>query len=190
MPQLGLDGQKTMDPMTFIVSIAEFVPSFFSILYWVCILIGLLMVGNGFLRQVKTSQGRNDFTFGANLGHMFFGGGLAVIGYMIGGLGKGVFGAEYKDASALLYVAQTQDNLARTAMAAFLVVLQFIGAVACVVGYKQANRLAVGPAKPSDSWPGVFWYCFGGLALMFIQYSFGILSAITGMNLSGMINSL
>ena len=187
---LGLAGvSSTLDPVTFIVRLAGYVPAGFSILYYGCMFVGLMMVANGFIRQTKTANGRGNHTLTENIIHMLFGGLLAVISYYIGSIGKNLYG-EFQDASVLMYVAEGQQNLPRTAFAAMLTLIQFIGAIACVVGLRMLNRISTGAAKPSDTPAGVFWFWFGGLACVFIQYTIGIFSYLMGGKLSGFINSL
>lgn len=189
MSVLGIAGTDSVDPVTFIVTLGGYVPSAFSILQVVCILVGFLMFINAGFRQISTAQGRGDTTGTQNLLHAIFGAALAVIAELIGGFGKGIFG-EFQSASVLLYVAKDQNNLTRAALAAFFSLIQFIGAVACVLSLRQSDRLATGKPYPGETWASVFWFGFGGLACVFIQQTTGLISALTGLNIARFINAL
>ncbi|WP_139222935.1 hypothetical protein [Paracidovorax wautersii] len=175
--------------MQFIVTLGGFVPAGFTILYALCLLGGLLMVVNAIWRQMDTARGRGDFTGVQNLGHALFGGVLAVSAELIGAYGKGIFG-EFQSASVLLYVGQSENNLAKVAMGAFMWILQFIGATAFVHAIRLADRLSTGKPQPGESYYGVFWFGFAGLALVFIQQTLGLISGVTGMGLARFINNL
>lgn len=189
MTVLGIAGTDSVDPITFIVTLGGFIPSGFGILYAFCILGGFLMFVNAGFRQIETSSGRGNFTTANNLLHALFGAALAGIAELIGGFGKGVFG-DFQSASVLVYVAREQGSFTKVAVASLLLLMQFIGAVACVAALRGADRLSTGQPRQSDSWGSVFWFGFGGLVCVFIQQSIGLLSAVTGMGLANFINNL
>lgn len=189
MSALGLDGIERPDPLQFVVTLGGFVPYGFAILYAVSLLIGLLMVVGAWYRQVDTARGRGDYTFAQNLRHAFFGGLLAVLAEIIGAYGKGIFG-DFQSASVLLYVGKEEGSLVKAALGAFLYLVQLIGAVACWHAIRLADRLSNGKPLPGESWFGVFWFGFGGLSLVFIQQTLGLLSAATGFGLARFINNL
>lgn len=189
MSQLGLDGTARVDPVTFIVTIGGFIPSGFVILHGVSMLVGFAMVGNAVMRQMATARGRAETTGAQNLMHAFFGAALAVLAELIGSFGKGVFG-DFQSASVLLYVSKDDTSLARVAMGAFLYLCQFIGSIACFHAIRIADRLATYKPQPGETWMSVFWFAFGGLALVFIQITVGLFSAVTGMQLARFINNL
>jgi len=189
MSQLGLDGMERPDPLQFVVTLGGFVPYGFSILYAVSLLVGLLMVVNAWYRQVDTAKGRGEYTTAQNIGHAFFGGLLAVLAELIGAYGKGIFG-DFESASVLLYVGKSEGSLVKAALGAFMFLLQFIGACACWHAVRLADRLSNGKPIPGESWWGVFWFAFAGMALVFIQQTLGLLSAATGMGLARFLNNL
>ena len=187
---LGIDGTASVDPLTFIVTLAGFIPAGFQILQGLCYLFGMVMLANAFLSQIDTARGRGDKTLGNNLLLAFWGGVIAVTAELIGAYGKGIFSTEFESASVLLYVAKGEGNLAKTAVAAFLFLVQLIGACAVVVGIRLSSRLSTGRGRPDESWTGVFFYTFGGVVLVFIQPAIGIFSAMTGLGIARFINTL
>lgn len=189
MSSLGLDGTERVDPVTFIVTLGGFIPSGFVILHGLCMLVGFGMVGNAVLRQMKTARGRGETTGPENIMHALFGGALAVLAELIGAFGKGTFG-DFQSASVLLYVSKDESSLARVAMGAFLYLCQFIGAIACFHAVRIADRLATSKPLQGETWVSVWWFAFGGLALVFIQITLGLFSALTGMQLARFINNL
>lgn len=186
---IALSGGEALSPITFIITLGGFIPYFYVILYYGCILFGLCMVAMAFWRQIDTAKGRGETTALQNVGYAFFGASLAIIGEIIGWLGKGIFG-EYQDGSVLFYAAADDGGIARVAMAAFLYVLKFIGACMFIVGWRMLIRLTTGKHTQSDTGWGVFWHCFGGLCLIFIDITFGIISVLLGFNLSKFVNGL
>lgn len=189
MSDLGLAGADSLSPTAFIITLGGFVPFGYTILYYGCLLVGLCMVALAFWRQIDTAKGRGETTALQNVGFALFGASLAVIGEIIGWLGKGIFG-EYQDGSVLFYAAADDGSLSRVAMAAFLYVLKFIGACMFIAGWRMLIRITTGKHTQSDTGWAVFWHCFGGLALVFIDITFGILSVLLGFNLSKFVNGL
>lgn len=189
MSNLSFAGAPEVSPTTFIINLSKFIPGGYSILYYGCLLIGLLICSNAIIRQIDTAKGRGEFKASQNFMHFFFGAGLAVLAEYIGYVGKGVFG-EFQDVSVLLYAAQEQASLSRVAVTAFLYLLQFLGSVSIIVGWRQANVLTSGRARPDQTWVGVFWFFAGGLGLVFIQYTIGLAGAILGIPFADFINNL
>lgn len=189
MSNVGLAGTEGVDPVTFIVTLGGFIPSAFGILQGLCLLCGFLMFAGAGFRQVNTAKGRGDTTPAQNLLHAFFAVAITLSAELIGGFGKGVFG-DFQSASVLLYVAKDQNSLPRIALATFLMLVQFIGAVGCIFGLRISDRLATGKPLPGETWTSVFWYVFGGLCCVFIQQTLGLISAMTGLNVARFINSL
>jgi hypothetical protein len=185
----GIAGMGETSPTTFIINLSNFIPGGYSILYYGCVVFGMMVVANAFFRQMQTAKGRGDHSAVENLMHACFGAAFAVIGEWIGYLGKGVFG-DFQDVSVLLYVAKESDNLARVAITAFMYMLQFIGACCCVVALRMANTISTGRQRPDATWTSVFWFTSGGLSLVFIQKTIGVFSAMTGMPLAQFINSV
>lgn len=183
-------GDDSLDPLTFIVTLGGFVPSAFAILQYVVWLFGLVMISTAILRQQATAKGRNDYTTAQNLMHALFGGLIGVSAELIGSVGKGLFG-DFESASVLMYVARDSGgSLSKVSMAAFLAIVQFIGAVACIFSLNTLNRISIGKPRQGDTWASAFWFAFGGLACVFIQQTIGIVSALTGLPLSRFINNL
>lgn len=186
----GLDGVTSVDPVTFVVTLAGYVPSGFQILDGICILIGFLMVVNAMIRQLATSRGRGDFTGTQNLIHGGFGVVLALLAELIGSFGKGAFG-EYQDMSILMYSAkETAANFSKIAIIAFLSLIQLIGAVACFFSLRVMDRLATNKPYPGETPASAFWLAAGGLSCMFVQQVIGLFSAFTGFKLAGFINGM
>ena len=188
-PNLGLAGAPTIDPITFMVTLGGFIPSFYSIFYGLCLLFGFFMLCNAIWRQTATANGRSEHTGLQNLGHALMGACLAVLGQWVGALGQGVFGT-FQDASVLLYVARDERNLTKVAIASFLSLVQVIGAIGCFSSLRLSDRLATGKPMQGETWSAAFWFGFGGLCCVFIQQSIGIFSAMTGLGVSRFINSL
>ena len=189
MSKLGLAGTQSPDPLTFIVTLGGFVPAAFDILGAVTILGGFLMFVNAGIRQVATANGRGETTSTQNLFHALFGAVFAVTAELIGGFGKGLFG-DFQSASVLLYVSANQASLSKTALLAFLSVIQFIGAMAFVFGIRLADRLSTGKPNPGETWASVFWFLFGGLMCVFIQQTLGLISGIFSPSIARFINTL
>ena len=186
----GLDGVAPVDPVTFVVTLAGFIPAGFQILDGVCILIGLWMMVTAMMRQIETARGRGDFTGVQNLMHAGFGVGLALLAELIGSFGKGAFG-EYQDMSILLYSAkQGGANFSKIAMISFLLIIQFVGAVACFFSIRVLNRLATNKPYSGDTPASAFWLFAGGLGCVFIQEIIGLFSSFTGFRLAGFINGM
>lgn len=190
MSNMGLDGTARVDPVTFIVTLGGFIPSAFSIFNAALFIIGLLMLANAIFRQIDTARGRSEHTAAQNFMHGVFGGALAVTAELIGSYGKGLMGADFQSASVLMYVGKDESNMAKTAMGAFLYLCQFIGAMACAYALILADRLSTSKPNPGETWASVFWFAAGGLGLVFVHHTIGILSSITGMRLARFINNL
>jgi hypothetical protein len=183
----GIEG---LDPLTFIVTLGGYIPSAFDILYAALAFIGLLFAVTALVRQIQTAKGRGEFMTHHNVMTFVYGAVLAVLGSIIGALGKGIFG-DFQNASALLYVARDEHNLSRVAAAAFMSLLQFIGALACAEAIILANRISTNKARPGDTWGAAFIFFFvGGIPLVFIQQTIGLISAFSGINFAKYINQL
>lgn len=189
MSNLSFAGMPEVSPTTFIINLSKFIPGGYSILYYGCLLVGLLICSSAIMRQMDTAKGRGEFKFSQNVLHFLFGAGLAVLAEYIGYVGKSVFG-EFQDVSVLLYAAKEQASMSRIAITAFMYLLQFLGAVSVVIGWRQANVLVSGRPRPDQTWVGVFWFIAGGLSLVFIQYTIGLAGAILGIPFADFINNL
>lgn len=190
MSDLGLAGYTpSFGPTTFILNLAKFIPAGFSILYYGCLLVGVLMLATAMFWQIDSAKGRNQNTPFQNLVMAIGGASMALAGEYIGYLGKGIFG-EFQDMSVLLYTAQNEQNFAKVALVSFLYFLQLLGGIAFIAGIKMLTRIGSGRKTQSDSGAGVFWYALGGVALFFNQHTIGIFSMITGMKIANLINSL
>lgn len=182
-------GMPEVSPTTFIISLTDFIPGFYAILYYGCMLFGLLVMSNAFLRQIDTAKGRGEHTLSQNVLHAFFGAGFALVASFIGYIGKGVFG-DFHDVSVILHTAKESASISKIAITSFMYVLQFIGSCCCVIGWRHSNLLATGRANQSLSWTAVFFYFSGGLSLVFIQKTIGIVSGMFNMGIAEFINSL
>lgn len=190
MSNVGVDGTATLDPMTFIVTVGGLIPSGFAILNAGCYLLALIMICTALLRQNETAKGRADYTAAQNLMFALWGALLAVTAELIGSYGKGIFGAEFESANVLLYVGKSEGSLAKTAMGAFLFLLQLVGGFSVATAIRVSSRLSTGKPVPGETWWSVFWFAGGGLALVFIQQTIGLISGLTGMGLAKFINNL
>jgi len=186
----GLDGVANVDPVTFVVTLAGFIPSGFAILNGVALLMGFLMMVDAIRRQITTASGRGEYTGTQNLIYAGFGVALALLAELIGSFGKGFFG-DYQDMSVLLYSAKAGGaSFSRIAMISFLSMIQFVGAVACFFSLRVMNRLATNKPYPGETAASAFWLAAGGLGCVFIQHTIGFLSVFTGFKLDVFINNL
>lgn len=189
MSDITIGSSNGLNPVTFITNLAELVPVAFDITYYVTLFIALCMLIKCIRDQINTGKGEGNTTFGQNMVYAAFACGLAVLSQYVGTLGKGLYG-DFTDGSVLYYATKADGSMARIAMAAFLYVLQFIGALGCIAGWRLWSRVATNRQQQGETYLAAFWYMFGGLFLVFIHHGIGLISGLVGGSLSKFINSL